>query len=166
MIRPSDKGTGSYIARLRALMGSGLVHVPGTRIVIARDDERILLQKRSDFGLWDLPGGIVEDGDRAEETIVREVQEETGLWIAALQVFGFASDPSYEQITFPNGDRCHFHVLMFYTDLFGGEYLRPNNESLALSWFALDYLPEMLPNMSRSIEAYCKFRKYGRFQLI
>lgn len=39
---------------------------------------RVLLQRRSDFPWWGLPGGVLERGERPEECLVREVREETG----------------------------------------------------------------------------------------
>ena len=47
----------SYVGQLRKLVGSRLLLVPGARIVIENSSREILLQKRSDFGLWGLPGG-------------------------------------------------------------------------------------------------------------
>lgn len=39
----------------------------------------ILLSKREDNGLWELPGGRVEDGETFLEAAKRELYEETGL---------------------------------------------------------------------------------------
>jgi 8-oxo-dGTP pyrophosphatase MutT (NUDIX family) len=47
----------SYVGQLRKLVGSRLLLVPGARIGIENASREILLQKRSDFGLWGLPGG-------------------------------------------------------------------------------------------------------------
>ena len=52
----------SYLGRLRQLVGNRLVLVPGARIIIERDDGRILLHKRTDFDIWGLPGGNAEEG--------------------------------------------------------------------------------------------------------
>jgi 8-oxo-dGTP diphosphatase len=46
-------------------------------------DGKILLLRRSqgryEGGLWDIPGGTVEEGEKPEEAAVREFQEEAGL---------------------------------------------------------------------------------------
>lgn len=50
--------------------------------VLIRDGERFLLVKRASEpskGLWSIPGGLVELGEKAEEAARREVMEETGL---------------------------------------------------------------------------------------
>ena len=53
----------SYVGKLRKLVGSRLLLVPGARIVIENTSGEILLQKRSDFGVWGLPGGNAEEGE-------------------------------------------------------------------------------------------------------
>lgn len=54
----------------------------GVKGVIVRGGRILLLHRRDDLqlvpGLWDLPGGGVEAGDGLEESLVREVREETG----------------------------------------------------------------------------------------
>ena len=59
-----------------------------------------------------------------------------------------------------------FFALMFYTRSFEGEPAVADDESSAVGWFAPDDLPEMLPNMARSIEAYLRFKNTGIFQMI
>jgi 8-oxo-dGTP pyrophosphatase MutT (NUDIX family) len=156
----------SYLGRLRALVGSRLLLVPGTRIIIERDDSRVLLQLRSDFGVWGIPGGGPEEGESIGEAIVREVLEETGLTIRDPQPFGYACNPGVETVQFPNGDCCQFFSLMFFTHRFEGILKIDDGESLALDWFDPHHLPEMLPNMRRSVEAYLQFKATGVFQLI
>ncbi|MEM3613618.1 MAG: NUDIX domain-containing protein, partial [Candidatus Bathyarchaeia archaeon] len=48
-------------------------------------DGKILLEKRKGEpgrGKWSVPGGLVELGERAEDAVIREVKEETGLVVA------------------------------------------------------------------------------------
>jgi 8-oxo-dGTP diphosphatase len=57
----------------------------GVKAVIFRDKRVLLLRRRDDLalypGLWDLPGGGVEEGETLEEALVREVSEEAGFRI-------------------------------------------------------------------------------------
>jgi 8-oxo-dGTP pyrophosphatase MutT (NUDIX family) len=156
----------SYLGRLRAIVGDRLLLVPGARIVIEDGEGRILLQQRSDFGVWGLPGGNAEEGENLESVVVREALEETGLIVSDVKPFGFGCDPTHETITFPNGDRCQFFVLMFYTRSFVGKATVSDDESAALTWFDLDKLPLLLPNMACSLEAYQRFKTSGEFQMI
>lgn len=61
-------------------------------------ERRILLCKRSQHerrypGHWTLPGGKIEPGQGLEETVEREVREETGMHARVLGKLGF-----YEQV--------------------------------------------------------------------
>lgn len=70
-------------------------------------DGRVLIAQRpagkSMAGLWEFPGGKIEKGERPEDTVIRELEEELGIVVreACLAPFVFASH-SYET----------FHLLM------------------------------------------------------
>jgi putative (di)nucleoside polyphosphate hydrolase len=52
----------------------------GVVAVIERDDGAILAFERADVpGSWQLPQGGIEPGEEADETVWREIKEETGL---------------------------------------------------------------------------------------
>jgi len=63
---------------------------PERRLVVAavirRDDGRYLLARRPPgramAGLWEFPGGAVEDGETAEAALARELREELGVGVA------------------------------------------------------------------------------------
>jgi 8-oxo-dGTP pyrophosphatase MutT (NUDIX family) len=156
----------SYLGKLRQLVGPQLLLVPGARIVIENVLGEILLQQRSDFEIWGLPGGNAEPGESLLSVIEREVLEETGLIVEDVKPFGFGCNPDLETIEFPNGDNCQFFVLNFYTKTFSGDLKIMDDESLALEWFAINRLPKMLPNMEASIIAYQEFCRSGQFQMI
>ena len=51
----------------------------GAAAIIVNEKGQILLQSRADNDRWGLPGGCQELGERFEDTIIREVKEETNL---------------------------------------------------------------------------------------
>jgi 8-oxo-dGTP pyrophosphatase MutT (NUDIX family) len=156
----------SYLGQLRTLIGSRLVLMPGTRIVIENADGQVLLDHRADFRVWALPGGCAEPGEPLEVTIVREVLEESGLVLGEVTPFGFGSDPEWETTTFPNGDRTQNFSLMFTTREYSGTPRPLDGEALDYRWCDPHHLPEMIPNHRRSVEAWLRWRESGEFQLI
>jgi ADP-ribose pyrophosphatase YjhB (NUDIX family) len=140
--------------------------MPGVRAVVEREDGAVLLQRRADFGIWGVPGGVPEEGEDSLGVIVRETQEETGLTIIDPKPFGYACDPAFETMVYPNGHACQYFTLMFYATAFTGELGGDDGESLELGWFPPSELPELLPNMKRTVEAYGRFKRTGEFQLI
>ena len=55
----------------------------------------VLLVRRIDDGNWELPGGRIEVGESAGETLVREVAEESGITIGLTGLAGVYSDPTH-----------------------------------------------------------------------
>ena len=51
----------------------------GAAAIIVNSDGQILLQSRADRDEWGLPGGCQELGERFQDTVIREVKEETNL---------------------------------------------------------------------------------------
>ncbi|WP_327344405.1 NUDIX domain-containing protein [Streptomyces europaeiscabiei] len=110
--------------------------------VVTDDKGRILLQRRSDSGLWALPGGGMELTDSLPGTAVREVKEETGLDVEITGLVGTYTDPRHV-IAYSDGEvRRQFNVC-FRARLVGGT-LAISDESLELRWVAPEDL-ESLP---------------------
>lgn len=156
----------SYLGRLRAIVGDRLILMPGSRVVVEDQAGRVLLQHRSDFDVWGVPGGAPEVGEDLTSSVLRELREETGLDAAKALPFGFASDPDFETITFPNGHQCQYFILLYAVQEFAGLATVADDESHAVDWFAPDELPPMLPNMRRTVEAYVRYKQSGAFQMI
>jgi 8-oxo-dGTP pyrophosphatase MutT (NUDIX family) len=157
----------SYLGKLRKIVGSRLILLPGARIVVHDRHGRVLLELRSDFKRWGLPGGHQEVGDSIAETAIREVFEETGLKITRPQAFGVASDPRHETMRFPNGDRTQTVSVLFHVRKPRGEPKFNPAETLQLGWFALDDLPaNLMPNSRRTLKAFARYRRTGKFQMI
>jgi 8-oxo-dGTP pyrophosphatase MutT (NUDIX family) len=157
----------SYLGKLRRIVGSRLILIPGARIVVHDRLGRVLLELRRDFKRWGLPGGHQEVGDSSADTAIREVFEETGLRIARPQVFGIASDPRHETIRFPNGDRTQSVSILFHAKKPRGAPKPNPSETLELGWFALGKLPaDLMPNSRRTLAAFGRYRRTGKFQMI
>jgi 8-oxo-dGTP pyrophosphatase MutT (NUDIX family) len=109
---------------------------PGVSAVIFDEDGRILLQQRTDNGLWGLPGGAVEFGESILAALHREVMEETGLTIEVRRLVGVYSHPDHHQIiTYPDGNVFHFVSTCFACRPMGGT-LTLGDETSGLAWFA------------------------------
>lgn len=125
-------------------------------MVFAEDSGRILLVERGKpplEGLWSLPGGLVETGERLEDAVVREVWEETGLRVTAESMATV-----FERIMPDSDGRAEYHYVLidFYCKVLGGA-LRAGDDSRRAEWFdlaALAALP-MTAGTREVIEACC-----------
>ena len=114
----------------------------GANAIIFDDDGRILLEKRSDNGWWGLPGGHVEIGEAAQDAMVREVLEETGLVVEVTRLVGIYSDPdNYCFVQYPDGNTAHILSTVFECSPTGGS-LQMSEESADLQYHSVDALPE------------------------
>jgi 8-oxo-dGTP diphosphatase len=70
-------------------------------------DGRVLLAQRpagrAMAGLWEFPGGKVEAGERPEQTVIRELREELGI---------FVTEACLAPLTFASHEYPDFHLLM------------------------------------------------------
>jgi 8-oxo-dGTP diphosphatase len=105
--------------------------------IVLIDDKVVLIRRgREPFkGMHALPGGIVEYGEKVEDCVVREVEEETGLRTRVLDLVGVYSAPDRD----PRG---HFITLAFNLAAIGGE-LRGGDDAAEAALFPLDAIPEL-----------------------
>lgn len=57
----------------------------------------MLVERRFEPLGWAIPGGLVEDGETVEQTVRREMKEETGLELADPRLFGVYSEPGRDR---------------------------------------------------------------------
>jgi 8-oxo-dGTP diphosphatase len=60
------------------------------------ENKIILIQRASETfkGYWALPGGIVEEDETVEETLIRDMKEEAGVQVNPRDILGVFSDPN------------------------------------------------------------------------
>ncbi len=109
----------------------------GCAAVVVRDGD-VLLTRRTDNGLWCLPGGAMDPGESAAEAMIREVREETGLEVEAARLVGVYSSP--DRVTrYRDGNTHQFVALCFAATIVGGE-LGLSDETTATAWVRPDEL--------------------------
>ena len=100
---------------------------------------KILLEKRKSApgrGKWTIPGGLVELGERAEQTVIREVREETNLKVEQPKLIDVVNN-----ITLDKNDRIkyHFVIILFSAVLSDNpEKARALDDAEELRWLPLD----------------------------
>lgn len=114
---------------------------PSVAAIITNGNGEILLQRRSDNGLWGLPGGSVEIGESVTTAIVREVKEETGLAVEVERLIGVYSDPSFQVVRYKDGNVVHYINTLMRCRIVAGT-LQTCDESLGLRFFDPARLPE------------------------
>jgi ADP-ribose pyrophosphatase YjhB (NUDIX family) len=97
--------------------------------MIFDEQNRVLLCHRTDYDLWNLPGGGLESGEAPWDGVKREVKEETGLDVEVVSLAGVYSKPDQNDI-----------VFSFICRAKGGEPTL-NDEADRIEYFGVDKLP-------------------------
>jgi 8-oxo-dGTP pyrophosphatase MutT (NUDIX family) len=114
-------------------------------------DGRVLLQRRTDNGMWALPGGTMELGESIGDCAVRETREETGITVEITGIVGTYTNPGHV-FAYDDGEvRQEFSICLSARPT--GGTLRASDESYEVAWFApeaIDTLP-MIPSIRKRI---------------
>ncbi len=113
----------------------------GAAAIIVNGKGQILLQSRADRDKWGLPGGCQELGERFEDTIIREVKEETNLDVSEedLKLIKIVSGNGRRN-EYPNGDVVINNTALYCIENYTGK-LKWDKESKEMRFFDLDHLP-------------------------
>jgi 8-oxo-dGTP diphosphatase len=99
-------------------------------------DGKILLEKRKNEpgkGKWSIPGGLVELGESPEQTVIREVSEETCLNVEKPEHIDVVNSIARDE----NGEiKYHFVIVDYFVKLRGGE-LKASSDAEELRWVRL-----------------------------
>lgn len=124
----------SYIDWLRARVGKRKIFLVFGTVVLRDEQGCILLQRRSDFDFWGLPGGVMELNEDIEMCTRRELLEETGLTAGELRLVGVYTDPKYD-VTYPNGDQVQQFTICLTGQVNGGSMQPDGEETTAQAFF-------------------------------
>jgi len=108
----------------------------GVGAVIIKDG-KILLEKRKNEpgkGKWSVPGGLVELGESVEQTVMREVEEETGLEVEKPEHIDVVDNIIRDE---SGRVKYHFVIIDYFMKLKGGT-LKAASDAEELRWVTFD----------------------------
>ncbi|WP_408608062.1 NUDIX domain-containing protein [Deinococcus arcticus] len=105
----------------------------GVAVLRGRD---VLLIRRGDNGLWDVPGGGAQRNEAPETAARRELREETGLSAGPLTPLGVFA----HRHTYPDGNVVDWDTHLFTAEFAGGDP-RAQDDAAEARWWPLDALP-------------------------
>ena len=140
-----------YIKEIRKYVGHSPIMVTAAMCIIYDKEKGILLEKRTDNGMWCVPGGALELGETLEEALRREVKEETSLEISNPKLFDVKAGV---HMVYPNKDEVYYTDVVYEINEYEGE-LKPDSESKELVWTPIDKLPDnIMPTQIEYIEKF------------
>ncbi|NCN28108.1 NUDIX hydrolase [bacterium] len=122
---------------------SELIRVCVDAIVDMGAGQILLINRKHAPEGWALPGGFVEAGENAEEAVIREVREETGLDVEIVKQFHTYTNPNRD----PRGPSIS---VVFLTKGYG-EPAKTTDETAGAELFHQMNLPENLAFDHRQI---------------
>lgn len=119
----------------------------GAFSIILDDENRVLLCKRRDKDLWNLPGGRVEQSESPWEAAIREAQEEINVDIAIEKIISVSFKKEQDDLVFQFLARIEKGVPSV------------SEESRENAYFGVHDLPEnMAPLQKRRVELFFENR--------
>ena len=109
-----------YIRRIRDIVGGQeLLQVPSVSVALRDEDGRVLLARHSEHDAWLLPGGAIEPAESPGDAAVREMFEETGMFVRLTGLVGVFGGPEFV-VRYRNGHRTSYVMSVFAAELRGG----------------------------------------------
>ncbi|RKT88242.1 ADP-ribose pyrophosphatase YjhB, NUDIX family [Saccharopolyspora antimicrobica] len=109
--------------------------VPSVTAAIRNGAGDVLLIHKVDNDLWALPGGGHDAGEYLTDTVVREVQEETGLDVEVVRLVGTYTNPAHV-MAYDDGEVRQQFSLCFECRWIGGEPREDGSETKEVRWVA------------------------------
>ena len=123
-----------YIRALRARIGTTVLEIPTVSVLTFDPQRRVLLVRHAEGNDWTTPGGMIEPYEIPTDAAVREMWEETGLYVRLTRVVGVFGGPLCVS-TYANGDRVAWVSTVFAADVVSGELKPDGVETLETRYF-------------------------------
>lgn len=106
--------------------------IVGIGAVIVKGNKVLLIKRAGDpgRGLWSIPGGLVELGEKIKDAVRREVKEETGLDVRVGEIANVTEIITRDE---EGKVKYHFVIVDFFAEVLRGE-LKPSSDALEAKW--------------------------------
>src|SRR5215213_1466025 len=152
-----------YLRGLRDRLGTMRILMPSVAGIVRDSSDRILLVRQSDDDSRSTPGGSIDPDETPATAVVREVWEETGLFVTVRRLIGVYGGPLFV-VRYPNGDETQYVSAIFECEIASGQ-LRPDEDEVSEARFWSEqeamglrlspWLPPVLPRLfDRSAAAW------------
>ncbi len=114
--------------------------IVGVGVLLKKGDKYLLIKRAAnpDKGLWSVPGGLIEVGERAVDAATREALEETGLNVNIIERIGVVDKIEYDT---EGKVLYHFVILQFLAAPVSG-VMKPMDDALEAVWVTLEQLKD------------------------
>lgn len=124
-----------YIRALRARVGTTVLEIPTVSVLTFDERDRVLLVRHVEGDNWTSPGGMIEPYETPANAAVREMWEETGLYVELTSVIGvFAGELC--AATYANGDKVAWVSTVFGATPIRGTLRPDGEETLEAAYFS------------------------------
>lgn len=115
-----------YVRQLRDRVGHSRLLLPSVSIHVFDEENRLLLVRLGEGGIWSTPGGAMEPDEYPADAAVREAWEETGLLVRPERLLGVYGGP-HCVVRYPNGDESQYIIVAIGCSIEGGA-LQPDQD--------------------------------------
>jgi len=120
-------------------------------VVIENEKLLLVTRKKDPFkGFLTFPGGKVDEGEKVEDAVKRELREETSLDIEPTDILGVYSDPSRD----PRGHRIS---VVFIAKVISGE-AKPSSDAESIEWLSVNEIKELGFDHNKILKDYRQWR--------
>jgi len=141
-----------YVTTLRALIGPEPVNLVGAAGAVFNPAGELLLQRKVGADRWTVPGGICELGESFEDTLRRELLEETALLVHEAELLEVVSGaPTFHRLS--NGHAFYMYTALFRVTRWSGVPVADGLEGEELRFFPRHALPPLAGPVGRRLAA-------------
>ena len=121
--------------------------------IVERDDKLLLVRRRKDpfKGCLSFPGGKVDEGEKVEDALKRELNEETSLDIEPTDILGVYSDPSRD----PRGHRIS---ITFIATIKSGD-AKAADDAESIEWLPVNEQKDLAFDHNKILKDYRHWKK-------